>query len=146
MNHIATTKIPIIVSALVCPGIGQFIQRRWLAGSFYLIGFGYGFVMVILRFIKIMTAYYSCAFKFDGTESIEPVSFVIMIFPLIIAGIFYILNLFDVTAAFHRFASAEREEKFARQLSAILETSTAKQNEPAKPNEPPTPPDIPKTE
>lgn len=69
----STARIPILLSAFVCLGAGQLVQRRWLAASAYLLFFFAAFVDVMVTAGKIIASYYRMGFEFDTYEP-EPVN------------------------------------------------------------------------
>lgn len=44
------TRVPIIMSAFVCPGAGQCMQGRWMAGIFYF----FAFIAAVVMYFKTM--------------------------------------------------------------------------------------------
>lgn len=134
-----TSKVPFLLSAFVCPGAGQFMQRRWLAGSFFMAGFLGGFSWVMFAALRIIAAYYSMAFDIDA-EMPDNIESTALIPPLILAVVFYVLNLFDMAAQNNRAARAKREEAF---LQTILPATEAGHK---KSDLSPQPPAIPKYE
>ena len=98
MNPKLSSRIPILLSAFACPGAGQFMQKRWVAGVFFAAGFLVGFFWVMVLAIGNIVDYYSMAFNFDGPDP-DPTSPKAFIAPFMIALVFYVINLFDVFAA-----------------------------------------------
>ena len=93
----STSKIPIIVSAFVCPGAGQLLQKRWIAGALFMTGFLSGFIWVMFTALRVLAAYYSMALDMDA-ELPENTGIGSFIAPLLLAVTFYLLNLFDMAA------------------------------------------------
>lgn len=48
----------LLVAALIWPGVGQFLQRRWLAGSIYAVGFLASLVFALIHAVRILAASY----------------------------------------------------------------------------------------
>ena len=86
-----------LLSAFVCPGAGQFMQRRWVAGLIFSSGFLIGFCWLMGVAGKIIISYYRMAFEIDY-EPVTP-NLMAMFPPLVIAVTFYLINLFDVLLA-----------------------------------------------
>ncbi|MBT8043077.1 MAG: hypothetical protein KJN98_07890, partial [Pontiella sp.] len=63
MKSKASTHLPILLSALVCPGAGQFVQKRRVAGTMYAAGFLVGFFWIMFRALKILISFYRMAFE-----------------------------------------------------------------------------------
>ena len=98
MNPKLSSRIPILLSGFACPGAGQFMQKRWVAGVVFVSGFLVGFFWVMVLAIGNIVDYYRMAFDFDGPAP-DPSSPKAFIAPLLIALVFYVINLFDVSAA-----------------------------------------------
>ena len=65
------TRLAIMFSAVVYPGAGQFMQRRWLPGILCGGSFTAAFVWFIVEMVRIMHAYLSTAF-FDAPPDAPP--------------------------------------------------------------------------
>ena len=59
------TRLPIMLSALVYPGAGQLVQKRWIAATAYILTFTVGLALCVWQFIRILMAYISTA-DFDA--------------------------------------------------------------------------------
>ncbi|HEY5653543.1 MAG TPA: hypothetical protein VIR63_04140 [Pontiella sp.] len=94
-------RIPVLLSAFVCPGAGQFVQRRWLAGAIFSGGFMIGFCWFSVISIKVILDIYKLAFEFETHEP-EPIALTAFIAPLAIATLFHLVSLFDVVIAQQR--------------------------------------------
>lgn len=132
-----TSKIPILLSALICPGVGQLMQKRWWAGTFFVIGFLSGFLWVMVVGLRLIAAYYAMAFDFNA-EVPENTDASALIAPLVLALVFYVLNLFDMAAQHNRAAREKREEAFLQATLSMLQADNGK-----TPAASPQPPDIP---
>lgn len=55
-----------MMSALVCPGIGQFMQGRKAAGSLFLLLILAPFTAVMVFFIRIMISFYRLGFDMNS--------------------------------------------------------------------------------
>jgi hypothetical protein len=66
----------ILLSSFVYPGVGQFVQRRWLAGLFFGAAFTTLFVLLMVACARIIIAYYRLGLNGempDGMPSVLPV-------------------------------------------------------------------------
>ena len=108
------TKIPVLLSAMVCPGAGQFVQKRWRTGSAYLLCFLATFMYVMLAAGKTIISYYRLGFEFDTYEP-EPISMLNLLSPFGLALLIYLANLIDVSIAQKRINSKRAKEEFLRQ-------------------------------
>lgn len=102
------SRIPMLLSAFVCPGAGQFMQKRWMAGVIYAVGFIIGFCWFMVLAVKIIIDYYRIAF--DANFQPENPDIMAMLPPFLIAMAFYVLNLIDVFLAQQSFARRKRKE------------------------------------
>lgn len=87
------------------------MQKRWVAGSIFLIAFLGGFAWLMTLAIGNMVDYYRLGFEFETYEP-NPTTATALLPPLAMAVGVYLANLVDVFAAQHRRASAEREIAF----------------------------------
>ena len=62
------SRAPIAVSAFVCPGVGQMMQRRWVAGAVYLVAFLAVVVLALRYVVKAMSAWYGLV-ALDGSDA-----------------------------------------------------------------------------
>lgn len=96
----STSRIPILLSAFVCPGAGQFIQGRWIAGALFSITFSAAFVIFMVIAGALIISYYRMGFEFETYEpNIQPDR---LIPAFIVAITIYIINLTDVSSAHFR--------------------------------------------
>lgn len=105
------TRLPILLSAFGFPGLGQFIQKRWVAGILFSAPFLVGFFWVMALAILNIVALYSMVLDESMTEP-EAIPLSAFIPPLIIIGIIYILSLFDAFSAQQRILTKQREDDF----------------------------------
>lgn len=92
---------PVLLSAVVFPGVGQCVQRRWVAAGFHAIAFGVAFGCFLARCFAILKMYYSLAFDFEHAV-VEPPSLNLVLFPLLACVVLYVANLVDVAMAGRR--------------------------------------------
>ena len=89
-----------LLSAFVCPGVGQLVQRRWLAGALFLLAFAAAFVVFMGVAGSLITSYYRMGFEF---ETYEPDIHPGRVLPaFVVALAIYVVNLVDVAAAHFR--------------------------------------------
>ncbi len=89
-----------LLSAFVCPGIGQFVQRRWLAGALFILTFAAAFVVFMGVAGSLITSYYRMGFEFETYEpDIHPGR---LLPAFIVALAIYVINLVDVASAHFR--------------------------------------------
>jgi len=94
-------RLPMFLSALVCPGAGQLAQRRWFPGIVFGVTFVALFVMFVVYVFRILYAYYSLAFRFDTYEP-GPIPLVGAMVSFLAALVTYVANLIDVYLAHRR--------------------------------------------
>jgi hypothetical protein len=68
MKTAASSRIPVLMSAFVCPGAGQFMQKRWLAGLIYLAGFLASFFWLMVLAVSNIIDYYKMAFEYESHD------------------------------------------------------------------------------
>ena len=95
-------RMPMVLSAFVYPGLGQLVQRRWLAGFLFLVTFTICFVMlainVIVPLFKTLNAV--MAFANDGSnEKFGGISPLGILVPFVLSIVIYIANVVDVSRA-----------------------------------------------
>jgi len=88
----------VLLSALVCPGTGQLLQKRWLAG----IAFGTSFIACLVVFLvhalRIIFAFYSLAFQFQEYEE-KPIPLLRCLIALAAALLIYVAGIIDTYRA-----------------------------------------------
>ena len=89
-----------LLSALVCPGVGQLLQRRWLAGILFLLAFAAAFIVFMVVAVDLIVSYYRMGFEF---ETYEPDIHPERLLPAFAVAIgIYVINLLDVAFAYFR--------------------------------------------
>jgi hypothetical protein len=112
MKSAQTSRIPILLSAFGCPGVGQFFQKRWIPGALFAGGFLVGFIGVMKLAVRNIIELYSMVFSADPSFEPTPVPLSAFMLPLTIAALCWLLSLFDVFFAHQRMARKLNEEKF----------------------------------
>lgn len=87
-----------VLSAVIYPGAGQFVQRRIAAGLLYAIPFTAVFVWFLWRALQILVAYYRLAAHPMQAEA-EPVSAVSLLVPFLACIAIYVVNVIDAIVA-----------------------------------------------
>ena len=103
------SKLPVFLSALVFPGLGQFLQRRWGAGCFFLLGFLTSFGIFCIFVIILLINYYEIGFDFDTYEGGE-LHFRGLIVSFIISILLYLANIVDTALAQFRARKSQPSE------------------------------------
>lgn len=90
---------PVIMSVVVFPGIGQWMQKRHVSGSIYAIIFalmGTLFSMVLYKYVKGLIPIFQQALQGQVIESAEIPPLKIVIQPFAIVIFIYFANVVDV--------------------------------------------------
>ena len=116
------SRTPILLSAFICPGAGQFVQKRWLAGTVFVVGFLWGFCWLLLIAGRIIISFYRMAIEFDTYEPDAPNAAAILP-PFAVALLFYLIGLIDTFVAQQRIAKGQREKTFVADQSSIVAPS-----------------------
>lgn len=107
MNEPKTDRTPLMLSAFVYPGAGQFIQRRWIAGTLYAVFFTVFFVLFMVNVARPMMANVDAALAFamgDGSKPMTAPSLVAIIVPFVLSMLAYVANIIDASRAQRRTA------------------------------------------
>lgn len=88
------------MSALVYPGVGQFIQKRWVAGAIYTFAFTATGGYFVFEFARIMIVYLS-QMTFDAPAQPAP-GFRGLLVGFLLALLAYAASLIDTYAAHTR--------------------------------------------
>jgi hypothetical protein len=92
---------PMLLSALVCPGAGQLMQRRWVVGGAFMLVFMAGFLWFTMKVLAVLKAYYEFAVNFKGATGEAPGAGEIAL-PLAICAVVYLAGLIDTALASSR--------------------------------------------
>lgn len=89
---------PVLVTALVYPGAGQLMQRRWVAGGLAIAAFTAAGGWFFVRTGRVLIDYYRMAFDFAGApeSQVRPRDIVV---PFIVALVVYVACLVDAAVA-----------------------------------------------
>ena len=95
-----------MLSAFVCPGAGQFLQRRWIAGALFSILFVLFSLMLIVEVVRPMFHNMNAALNWAATQasdqSFEGISLSRVAVSFLAMIIVYIVNIVDVQRASRR--------------------------------------------
>ncbi|MDA0578638.1 MAG: hypothetical protein O3B24_11130 [Verrucomicrobia bacterium] len=94
------SRLPIILSALVYPGAGQFAQKRWIAGAWWSLVFSGAGVWFAVELGRILIAYYGQMVQDFPTT--DPPGFVRMLLAFGAALLCYTASLIDTFLAHAR--------------------------------------------
>ena len=109
------SRLPVFLSAFVCPGAGQIVQRRWLAALVFGGGFVLCFVLFTLYALRILIAYYRLWLNFDSYQQpYLPVREAALAF--LVSMVFYVVGMLDTQRAYRRIC----QERATRKLEASL--------------------------
>jgi len=61
------SRVPIMITAFGLPGAGQFMQKRWMAGTVITLAVVATLVAFFCYAVRIIWSYYSLAFDFEGS-------------------------------------------------------------------------------
>jgi len=102
MKKTATpSRIPILLSSMVFPGIGQFVQKRWVAGLLFSVLFLVAFAFFCTVAFGLIADYYRMGFEFDTYEP-EPVHLGHLLSTFGVAMLVYTVNVIDTAIAHFR--------------------------------------------
>ena len=93
------SKTPLLLSTLVCPGLGQMVQGRWIAAFFYFISFLSILGGLLFMVISFLYSNLQKAITLAQTGTSEPfdnLSPKTILLPFFFAMLIYTLNVFDV--------------------------------------------------
>lgn len=98
-----------VLSALVYPGAGQLVQRRWVAGGGFVVAFSVPLVWFVVKVFAVLKAYYEFAFNFRGATGEAPGAAAIIL-PFALSVAVYIACLVDVAVAAYRLGRSNKQE------------------------------------
>lgn len=117
------TRMPVAFSAFVLPGVGQCMQRRWLAGVFYAVTFMVSLGFLVYYAARIMFLYYNAwetddaVFERGGAMGLLVVR---LAYSFATAMCLYFANILDAHRAYrhalNRWLSSERQHRLENSL------------------------------
>ena len=105
-------RYPILLSGLICPGIGQMVQRRWGWGLFFAVSFIAGLAGFLICTVSIIIKFYALALGGEGYQDPEVNGNPAVIW-FAVAIVVYFINLADVFLAYQRDVRQRTEERLA---------------------------------
>jgi hypothetical protein len=93
----------VFCSALIYPGVGQLLQRRWIAAAVFLASFSVALAVFLARAQQFLAAYYQMAehfFEMPETSALPALT--ALLGPCALALAIYFANLVDVWIAARR--------------------------------------------
>ena len=118
MKQQQASRVPMLLSAFGFPGLGQFVQKRWIPGLLFSAVFLVGFFWIMALAIHNIIEFYSMAFSTDWSVEPDPVPLSAFVLPLILVGIVYFTSLFDIFLAQQKMISKQRERKMMGEIEA----------------------------
>jgi hypothetical protein len=122
------SRWPIMLSLMVCPGLGQMLQKRKAVGVAFVISFLLCFVIVIALMMMSFVAFFSLVDDLGGsTEQFEQALHTRLVLSLSTAGIailLYFINMVDVYMAYQRSLSQWRAERLRETMASVVEESS----------------------
>lgn len=109
--------MPIMLSGLVFPGLGQCSQRRWVAGVLYGTAFTLLFGLFLFTCLRTLVAFYRLGFSAE--TSAHPPSPLPVVLLFLATLLVYLLNLFDTYRAQRRISRAKAAERHLSKLSSF---------------------------
>jgi formylglycine-generating enzyme required for sulfatase activity len=114
--------MPIILSAAQ-PGVGQFMQRRWIAGTFYCVAFMVCLILVVIPIFKALWQYWQTAFEFldrQPNQSIAGISWRSVAIPLVTGMVIWIVGIVDTFIAYRHDCEAWSRRKFDERIGKTV--------------------------
>ena len=112
-----SARMPVMLSGLVFPGLGQCNQRRWVAGVFYGTAFTLLFCLLLITCLRTVLAFYRLGFS--GQTSAHPASPLPVVLLFFATILVYLLNLFDTYRAQRRINRAKAAERHLSKLASV---------------------------
>jgi hypothetical protein len=109
--------MPIMLSGLVFPGVGQCSQRRWVAGVLYGTAFTLLFGLFLFTCLRTLVAFYRLGFSAE--TSAHPPSPLPVVLLFLATMLVYLLNLFDTYRAQRRINRAKAAERHLSKLASV---------------------------
>lgn len=103
-------KLPIILTALIWPGLGQLFQKRWLIGGILAVAFGATFGESMSEAFHNLSAYYSGLTDINALEAPESSTGKILAAGSL-GTVVYVVAVIDVALAYRRQRSEWNRKK-----------------------------------
>lgn len=92
---------PVLMSALVYPGAGQLMQRRWWAAGALGLAFTGALGWFVARTLEVLRDYYDFAFHFETATTTAPDPWQVAV-PFAVSLALYVVTLVDAAVATSR--------------------------------------------
>ena len=96
----ASSLVPVLLSALVYPGAGQFLQKRFTWGIVYGVAFTVVFIVCCVFTVRIVPGYFTAFLR--GGELPAPEGWDPVIKSLVASLVIYAANVYDAWYAWFR--------------------------------------------
>jgi formylglycine-generating enzyme required for sulfatase activity len=119
----APSRLPIYLSALLIPGAGQFLQRRWLPAFFFSISFLFFFVFLVVEVGRCVISVIQSTLAFMQGDPDRPYINLCsrkVLLPLGLSLIIYIMGLCDTYLAYLRECRAWGERRMEEKLKSLM--------------------------
>jgi len=116
-NPPGPSRLPIYLSALLMPGAGQFLQRRWLSAFFFAMAF-----LVCFGFFAVVLVHYVMGFLKDvlGSGDRPPMPLMRILLPVGLSLVLYIIGLCDTYLAYLRECRVWGERRMEETLKKLV--------------------------
>jgi hypothetical protein len=111
-------RTPILLSALVYPGLGQFTQRRPVAGLLYSGGFTLLFCVFMALCLRTIVRFYRVGLHGGSGGALPSAGMTLGLFAVCIGA--YLANVVDVYMAYRRIGRREAERRFLARHAGVL--------------------------
>lgn len=122
------SRTPVMLSALCMPGLGQFVQRRWISGVLFSLLFLLFFGVICYRAWLFFSAQWQLAVAFIDNRpapAVPAVSIADIVIPFGCAVVVYLINLADVSYAHISSCRKWAETQLHSQIRSSLVVATA---------------------
>jgi hypothetical protein len=100
------SRLSIVLTALVWPGFGQLLQKRWAAGLLYAFGFLGCAAWFFVEAFLILRVYYGLWFDFDANQAPPPLPLRGLLLSFALGLLVYFVALLDSYLGYVRQRSA----------------------------------------
>jgi hypothetical protein len=106
MEIVKSDRTPMMLSAFVYPGAGQFLRKRWIAGTLFSILFTIFSLALIFEVVKPIFHNVNVALNFAAIpqcdQPFEEISLLKVVLSFIAMMVVYIVNILDILRANRR--------------------------------------------
>jgi len=102
MSERKKEKTPVLLSALVYPGAGQLLQKRWISAAIFLTLFTIFMCILLINVMRPLIKNITTAMDWAATQANEefvPISIPGIIIPFLLSLAVYVTNIIDVVMA-----------------------------------------------